>query len=38
MESLSFTKSSPKHGEDIDIFDCVYKLKITKTKIILKIF
>ena len=38
MESLSFTKSSPKHGEDIDIYDFVYKLKIKKTKIVLNIF
>jgi len=38
MERLSYTKSFPKHGEDIDIFDFVYKLKIKKTKIVLNIF
>ena len=32
MESLSFTKSSPKHGEEIDIFDFVFELKFKKIK------
>ena len=38
MKSLSFTRSSPKNGEEIDIFDFVYKLKFKEIKTLLKIF
>ena len=38
VKSPSYRKSSPGYGEENDIFDYIYTLKIKKRKILLNIF